>query len=296
MKIHDNSFIQMKKTNSFDLLIDTFSIPEIQNALFICNHSGGKDSQAMYKILSENPMIRNLIIVHAELPGADWESTIPHIQNTTNENFPLHVVRAKKSFEEMVINRGMFPSPKYRQCTSDLKSAPIQKFTRQYAKEHGFNLVFNCMGLRAEESPKRKKKPIIKNNKKISNNSRQGFDFLPIHDYSIDEVLGTYGESYKSLTERRRLYTIGERELAFKNWPFSEIYVKGLTRHSCKLCIMASRSDLLKSAALDPEHFQRFINIENQTGHSFAFQNGHKVSLQAIAQLGDQQDLFKSAS
>jgi 3'-phosphoadenosine 5'-phosphosulfate sulfotransferase (PAPS reductase)/FAD synthetase len=43
----------------------------------------------------------------------------------------LTVVRnRKRTYLEMVEQRGMFPSPQYRQCTSDLKRGPIEKFIR----------------------------------------------------------------------------------------------------------------------------------------------------------------------
>jgi len=277
-----------------DELIDKFSIPLLQDALFVVSHSGGKDSQAMYKILKDHPIVKNLIVVHAELPGADWECTLPQIHSTIEHE--LFTVRAAKTFKEMVQKRGMWPSPKFRTCTSDLKSSPIQKFTRNYAKDHGYSLVFNCMGLRAEESPNRSKKRTIKLNPKISNRKRSGYDLLPIHHFSIDQVLGTYGESLQSLNERRRLYRLGEHQLALKNWPFSEIYVQGMTRHSCKICILANKQDLRTSAILDPKNFNEYIDLEDEVNHSFAFENGHKVSLRDITGLNNQTELFKKAS
>lgn len=276
-------------------LLQRFSIPELSRALFVVSHSGGKDSQAMYRLLNDHPLVSHIVIVHAELPGADWEETIPHIKMNINDH-QLYIVRANKTFEEMVRKRGMWPSPKYRQCTSDMKVAPINKFIRHYAKDNDFDLVFNCVGLRAEESQKRKQKSPIKDNKKISNKKRRGYDFLPIHALTIDQVMRTYGESLYSLNQRRRLYREGEHEQALKNWPFSTIYIKGLTRHSCKLCIMASRCDLQTSAELDSVHYQKFQDLEKEIDHSFAYQNGHHVYLRDLIKLNNQTQLFKNAS
>jgi DNA sulfur modification protein DndC len=61
----------------------------------------------------------------------------------------LQVVRnPNKTYREMVRNRGMFPSAQFRQCTSDLKCGPIQKFTRTLRHP----VIINCTGMRAQES------------------------------------------------------------------------------------------------------------------------------------------------
>ena len=44
--------------------------------LFVCNHSGGKDSQAMFKWLYDHVPREHLIVIHARLPGADWEALL----------------------------------------------------------------------------------------------------------------------------------------------------------------------------------------------------------------------------
>lgn len=60
----------------------------------------------------------------------------------------LHVVRnPNKTYLEMVRARGKFPSAQFRQCTSDLKRGPIQKFIRRLP----YQVLINCMGLRAQE-------------------------------------------------------------------------------------------------------------------------------------------------
>jgi len=62
---------------------------------------------------------------------------------------PLSVVRnPNKTYLEMVERRGRFPSAQYRQCISDLKRGPIERFIRSL----GYKVVTHCMGIRAEES------------------------------------------------------------------------------------------------------------------------------------------------
>jgi len=99
---------------------------------------------------------------------------------------PLHVVRnSNKDFFSMVRHRKMFPSPKHRQCTSDLKRGPIQTWIRQNLS--GESLIVNCMGLRAEESPARAKQPELKVSSQ-SNGRRTVMDWLPIHHWTEAEV------------------------------------------------------------------------------------------------------------
>lgn len=248
----------------------------------------------MYKILSQHPLVKNLIIVHAHLPGADWESTLPHIHRTVKH--PIHVVQAPKTLRDIIIERQMFPSPLYRLCTSALKTQPIYKFIRNYCNDNNFSLVFNCTGIRAQESPKRAHKRTLKLNTKLTNKKRLGYDFMPIHNLTFEEVLNTYGETISSLSQRRTIYRNGDHRLALKDWPFSIVYVQGMTRHSCKICIMASKKDLRTSSQIDPEYTQEIIELESQIGHSFGYENGHQVSLKDIISLNSQTQLFRKTA
>jgi hypothetical protein len=42
-----------------------------------------------------------------------------------------------------------------------------------------------------------------------------------------------------------------------------------MSRLSCRFCVLASRSDLVCSARLNPELAQRYATVEAQTGHRF---------------------------
>ena len=86
-------------------------------ALFVCNHSGGKDSQRMYLFLRSIIPARQLLVIHASLGEVEWPGTIEHIRATT-AGTDLIVTSARRSFFDMVEDRRMFPSPKNRQCTT----------------------------------------------------------------------------------------------------------------------------------------------------------------------------------
>lgn len=215
-------------------------------ALFVINHSGGKDSQAMYLKLVEIIPGDQILVIHADLPGADWPGTIEHIQNTVTHK--LEIVRAGKTFFDMVRHRGMWPSPKYRQCTSDLKRGPIEKAIRHYMKAHGFTKIVNCMGIRAEESSSRAKAEVFKYNKRNSKAGREWYDWLPIHSWLINQVF----------------YRIDQAQQK-PHWAYS----KGMSRLSCCFCIMASQQDLKTASKLQPDLFQEYVKLEQEVNHTF---------------------------
>ena len=105
-----------------------------RGALFVVNHSGGKDSQAMYLMLRDLVPAEQLVIVHADLGAVEWAGAIEHIKATTSGE-PLHVCRSRRTLLEMIEERGMFPSPQQRQCTSDLKRGPIERTIRAITRE-----------------------------------------------------------------------------------------------------------------------------------------------------------------
>lgn len=220
-------------------MLEIPSIP-IEDALYVCNHSGGKDSQAMYLLLSRIIPKKQLVVIHANLPGVEWEGVIDHIKNTINHE--LFVVQAKKTFFDMVDHRQMWPSPKNRQCTSDLKRASIDKKIREICNDRGFTKVVNCIGLRAEESSGRAKKEIFKKSKN-SNSKRDWYEWLPIHKLTVDKVFDWIGFNYQK-----------------PHWAYAE----GMSRLSCCFCIMSNKQDLKIAAKLNPELFNKYKQKEKE--------------------------------
>lgn len=238
-----------------------------KNTLIVCNHSGGKDSQALYRYLEKAVPQDQLIVVHADLGEMEWDGVQAHIRATINH--PLHVVRAKKTFVEMVEHRGMFPSTQFRQCTSDLKRSPINTFVRRYANQHGYTTVLNATGIRAEESSNRAKKDAFKINAKETNSKRTWYEWLPIFTYTLADVLASEGHTVEELNFRREVYNdLGMKECALNEWKFHHAYVRGMSRLSCCFCIMASKHDLKVSARENPEKFARMVALEKKVNHS----------------------------
>ncbi|MDW1112878.1 hypothetical protein P2N17_13320, partial [Mannheimia haemolytica] len=115
-------------------------------ALFVSNHSGGKDSQAMLIKLLDVIPARQLVVVHASLGPVEWPGALELASaQATAAGLPFIVATARKTLLEMVVRRfenrpevPSWPSASTRQCTSDLKRGPIQREVRRYAKANGF--------------------------------------------------------------------------------------------------------------------------------------------------------------
>lgn len=218
-----------------------------RDALFVVNHSGGKDSQAMMIKIRNLVPHHQIMIVHAHLPGVEWPGTQEHIEDTC-AGHEIRTTQAVKTFFEMARHRGMWPSPKYRQCTSDLKRGPIEKTIRHELKARNLHLVVNCMGLRAEESSARSKAQVFKLNERNSKAGREWYDWLPIHDMLIGEVFSNIAQA-------------GEKP----HWA----YAAGMSRLSCCFCIMSSQADLETAARLNPDLFAKYVELEREIDHSF---------------------------
>ena len=218
-------------------------------ALFVLNHSGGKDSQAMYLRLAQLVPAWQLIIVHAILHEVDWEDIPEHIEATTEH--PVFYVSAAKSLLSMAEERGKFPSPVYRQCTSDLKRGPVETFIRRYLLQHPEfrGQIVNCMGLRAEESHRRAKLNTLTKNARTSRAGRSWFDWLPIHSLSTSAVFAEIEQA-------------GQKP----HWAYS----KGMTRLSCVFCIMASSADLRTAAQLRPDLYRRYVSLEQRLNYTMS--------------------------
>ncbi len=228
-------------------------------ALFVVNHSGGKDSQAMYLVLRDMVPRDQLVLVHADLGAVEWAGALAHIKETTAGE-PLHVCTSRRGLLQMIEERGMFPSPANRSCTSDLKRGPIERTIRGITRERqavgieNWGLVVNCMGMRAQESSNRKKLPVLKFSHRNSKAGREWYDLLPIHDMLEHEVYETIAAA-------------GQRP--------HPVYALGMKRFSCVLCIMASEEDLKTAARLateqpellnDPHLYRKYVGLEKSTG------------------------------
>lgn len=224
-------------------------------ALFVSNHSGGKDSQAMLIKLLEVIPSHQLIVVHASLGAVEWPGALELARDQAKSaGLSFIVATARKTLFEMVTRRfenrpevPSWPSASTRQCTSDLKRGPIQREVRRYAKANGFKTIVNCLGLRVQESPGRAKRKVFRKNETDSNSVLTWYEWLPIHELKADEVFTTIR---KSGQEPHYAYALGNERL------------------SCIFCIMASRNDLKNGATYHPDLLEQYATLEGKTGYT----------------------------
>jgi DNA sulfur modification protein DndC len=222
---------------------------------FVINHSGGKDSTRMLGLVRacfpEAPTVAVMADTGFEhqrpISAADFAR-----ERCAEFGVPLTVVRnSRRNYLEMVEQRGMFPSAQYRQCTSDLKRGPIEKYIRTLPQR----LIFNCMGIRSEESPPRAKLQPLSLNPSLTTQTRTVYNWFPIFEESLSEVLTWHWNSGIPL------HPVYVPE--FHKDGLSNGYLRRL---SCRLCIFSTDSDLLAIRKHDPEAFHAISALEQKIG------------------------------
>lgn len=142
-----------------------------------------------------------------------------------------------------------WPSSQSRYCTSDQKTSQVRKLITRLHREAGGGpfRVLNVLGIRADESAARAKKPTLSRDS-ASTKTRTVDRWLPIHAWSESQVW-------------RTIHASGVRH--------HPAYGLGMSRLSCCFCVFASRRDLEISARANPTLLKEYIAIEREVGHSF---------------------------
>jgi 3'-phosphoadenosine 5'-phosphosulfate sulfotransferase (PAPS reductase)/FAD synthetase len=167
----------------------------------VLNSSAGKDSQTVLDVVVEHadrsgvPRSR-LVVAHADLGRVEWPGTreLAELQARHYGLAFVAVKRAQGDLLEHIAQRGMFPSPQVRWCTSDHKRAQIDRvfteLTRQ-SQDAGHRppiRILSCLGMRAEESPARAKRQPFCHDERASNGRRYVDQWLPIHGWTVRQV------------------------------------------------------------------------------------------------------------
>lgn len=227
-----------------------------RNALFVANHSGGKDSQAtLIALINQGIPLKQILVVHASLGAMEWPGALEKAQeHAAAHGLPFIVAKAAKTFFDMVERRHAtrpdapsWPSPQHRQCTSDLKRDPIAREVRRYADAHGFKTIVNCLGLRAKESTGRAKLEVFSRVERFSTAGRTWLQYLPIHKLTTEEVFAS---------------------IAAAGLKPHFAYLLGNERLSCVFCIMSSQNDLRVGQKHNPELFDSYVRLEKKTGYT----------------------------
>lgn len=248
--------------------------PEIVGALdrgaaLVVSISGGKDSQAMAKVLASAHAAHGwsgpIELVHADLGRIEWPQTAGHVERIASDlGLPLTVVRrldGKGEWDmiarwrmraETLLAQGKQARPwsdaNNRFCTAEMKRGPIDKLLRHYP------LVISAEGLRADESRARATKSIAEPRRQITTRGREAWTWRPILHWTEADVWQTLGD-----------------------WPAHPAYALGNRRLSCAFCVLGCKSDLANAARQLPELHAELVAMEKQYG--FTFQPGRSLEV-----------------
>lgn len=235
--------------------------------LVIINSSAGKDSLAsIYAICTmakeQGFPFSQIVVSHQDLGNSEWKGTKELAQRQA-EMFGLEIYyskrRNKAGREETLIEyaerRGKWPSNKQRWCTSDYKRGPGGRVVTALTRDIGNVKVLYVFGFRADESPARKKKEVLKLNKKLTTKKRQVYDYLPIHDWSTAEVWET---------------------IKGNGLPYHKAYDLGMPRLSCVFCIFSPFDALVIAGYHNPDLLEQYVQTERKINHDF--RDGQKIS------------------
>jgi len=255
------------------------SVPDLAAYHWIViNSSAGKDSQAMLDLVVEQSNLARvprsrLLVAHADLGRVEWPGT-RELAREQARHYGLAfvaVARPQGDLLDHIAQRGMFPSPSARFCTSDHKRDQVMKvFTglAECTRRDGVPVcrILNCLGLRADESPARARRPAFAPNVVASNGRRWVDDWLPIHGWTVDQVW-----------QRIRASSVRHHPA----------YDLGMPRLSCCFCIFSPRSALLLAGQHNPELLAQYVEVEKRIGHRFRLELSLAEVQQAV-QRGEQ--------
>jgi len=221
----------------------------------VVNSSGGKDSQTALRFIAKQAAVEEVsdrvLVAHADLGQVEWDGTKDLAQRQA-EHYGfrfLAIARPQGDLLQHIEQRGKFPSSTARYCTSDHKRGQIAKLYTQLRKEKGGHVkILNVLGMRAEESPARAKLVPFKVNERESNGVKTIHDWLPIHDWTLEDV---WADIKASGVEHHPAYDLG------------------MPRLSCVFCIFAPRSALLLAGKHNRDLLDRYVEVEKKIDHTF---------------------------
>lgn len=226
--------------------------------VILVNSSAGKDSQCMLthlvELASAAGVKDRMVVVHCDLGEAEWDGTKELAEEQAKHyGLRFEVVSNPKTLFQRIEERGKFPGRATRFCTSEFKTGQVNKLMTKIVRDFRAAgnkrpmRILNCLGLRAEESAERAKKPTYHVDA-ATNGKRTVHRWLPIHAWSVRQVWET-------------IKTSGVR--------YHSVYDAGIPRLSCVFCPLASESALIRAAQLAPDKAQVVATLEARIGHSF---------------------------
>lgn len=245
--------------------------------LILPQTSAGKDSQtamrAAVTVCNAAGVHDRMIAMHMDLGArVEWPQ-VPDLAREQAARHGLPLVVASRGGVDLLDDvatrrkrdgavRG-WPGAGLRYCTSDHKTAPsrraIEAICEHIRTTRGLTRpvrVLQVMGFRAAESKRRAQLPAFAfNARQSASTKRHVFDWLPIQGMTTAQVWN---------------------DIRASGVPYHPAYDEGMSRLSCRFCVLASARDLSIARRLSPDVADQYIAVENTIGHTF--QNGRALS------------------
>ncbi|MDG5807881.1 phosphoadenosine phosphosulfate reductase family protein [Streptomyces ossamyceticus] len=231
--------------------------------VIIVGDSGGKDSGVLVDEVCTQAdkagQLHKVRVLHCDLgrtPNGhliEWPGAMEVARDhAAMYGVPFVVRRSKRwpSLWDRILDHGNWPGFFARFCTSDTKTAVGRDYVDEVADELRLGRPIRAgyaLGMRAEESRARAKKPVIEPNRMTAKTLRHVTTWLPIHHLKTDEVWKIHRE---------------------KNIPWHPAYER-MGRLSCRACPLAKREDLVTSAQMNPGIFDEWAGAEERMGKPF---------------------------
>ncbi|MDA4845936.1 phosphoadenosine phosphosulfate reductase family protein [Hoeflea poritis] len=231
--------------------------------------SGGKDSQAaalatmrhLDRIGHSGPRV----LVHSDLGSVEWRDSLPVCERLA-EHLGVELIVVKRRAGDMMDRwEGRWESsvrryanletvtlilpwstPALRFCTSELKTHIIRAELRRRFKGQAY---VNVTGVRRQESAARARQPVAS-----AEPDGKSWNWRPIADWTVEQVFSFIHDCGLAAHPAYREF--------------------GLSRVSCRFCIMSNLQDLTAAAAQEESHpiYRRMVDLEIRS--TFAFQSG----------------------
>lgn len=238
----------------------------------LLNSSAGKDSLAMLDhmvTLADAAGVprERLVVVHADLGRVEWDGTRALAERQA-ERYGLRfevVRREQNDLLDHVAARGKWPGYSTRYCTSDHKTKPVtvlmtrlvDEAIERHALTRGKSVkarpyrrvrILNCLGLRAQESPKRRDMEPVSDDPASNLTRREVTRWLPIHAWTEEQVW---------------------LHIRSRGLEYHRAYDLGMPRLSCVFCFYAPPEALLLAGFHNRELLGEYVRVERQIGHTF---------------------------
>ena len=229
--------------------------------------SGGKDSQAaalsVFEHLDHAGHIGPRILVHSDLGSIEWQDSLPVCRQLAEHlDVELVVLRRERGdlmdrwesrwgssvtrYQDLstVTLVPCWSTPSMRFCTSEMKTHPIEAMLK---RRFPARPIINVTGVRRAESRRRARLEIAEQGR-----DDRIWNWRPILEWSEDEVFACIARHGQ------------EPHPAYREF--------GMSRVSCRFCIMSSLPDLIAATRQGEaqEIYRRMVSLEIRS--SFAFQ------------------------